>query len=160
RRAYAQETAIGYLEELLPVVEPEQRGEVLLQLAEALSIKGDWAAAENAVAQARSSAEEVGDTAGVASSRVARAELDRKQGRYAGAEQELSAAGAAFLEGGDVAGRGRVLHLRGTLESQQGHPAAARAAYEESLSLRRELGDEDGVAAMLTNLALVAEDEG
>jgi class 3 adenylate cyclase/tetratricopeptide (TPR) repeat protein len=160
RATYAQETAIGYLEQLLPVVEPDQRGEVLLQLAEALTIGGDWAAAEDAVARARASAEEVGDTAGVANSRVARAELDRKQGRYAGAEEELAAAEAAFGEIRDVAGRGRVLHLRGTLESQQGHPGRARAAYEESLALRRDLDDEAGVAAMLTNLALVAEDEG
>jgi adenylate cyclase len=160
RATYAQETAIAYLEELLPIVEPLQRDDVLLMLAEALSIGGDWAAAEDAVASARASAEETGDTAGVANARVARAELDRKQGRYAEAEAELVAAEAAFTDVGDVVGRGQVLHLRGTLESQQGHPAEARAAYEESLTLRRELGDEAGVAAMLTNLALVAEDEG
>jgi class 3 adenylate cyclase/tetratricopeptide (TPR) repeat protein len=157
RAAYAQETAIGYLEALLPVVEPEQRHAVLLQLAEALTIGGDWAAAEDAVGRARASAEEVGDTAGVANSRVARAELDRKQGRYAEAEAELVAAERAFTEIDDRDGRARVLHLHGTLQSQQGHPEAARAAYDESLALRRELGDEAGVAAMLTNLALVAE---
>jgi adenylate cyclase len=160
RAAYAQETAIGYLQQLLPVVEPEQRDDVLLRLAEALTIGGDWAAAEDAVARARASAEEVGDTLGVANARVARAELARKQGRYAEAEEELSAAEEAFSAIGDVAGRGQVLHLRGTLESQQGHPQRARAAYEESLTLRRSLGDDAGVAAMLTNLALVAEDEG
>ncbi len=54
----------------------------------------------------------------------------------------------------------RVLHLRGTLASQQGDPSTARTAYQASLEVRRELGDEAGVAAMLTNLALVAEDEG
>ena len=52
-----------------------------------------------------------------------------------------------------------MLHLRGTLASQQGHPDQARAAYEASLALREGLGDEAGVAALLTNLALVAEDE-
>ena len=52
-----------------------------------------------------------------------------------------------------------MLHLRGTLASQQGHPDQARAAYESSLALREALGDEAGVAALLTNLALVAEDE-
>jgi tetratricopeptide (TPR) repeat protein len=160
RAAYAQATAIAYLEQLLPIVEPDQRAGVLLQLAEALAIGGDWGAAEDAVRRARDAAEEAGDVAGVASARVARAELERKQGRYAEAESELSAAEAAFSEVDDRDGRARVLHLRGTLESQQGHPEQARAAYEESLDLRRELGDEAGVAAMLTNLALVAEDEG
>jgi class 3 adenylate cyclase/tetratricopeptide (TPR) repeat protein len=160
RAAYAQETAVAYLEELLPIAEPEHRHDVLLRLAEALTIGGDWTAAEDAVARARASAEEAGDTAGVAHARVARAELARKQGRYAEAETELMAAELAFSQVDDVAGRGQVLHLRGTLESQQGHTAPARAAYEESMALRRDLGDEAGVAAMLTNLALVAEDEG
>ena len=160
RAAYAQETAISYLEQLLPIVDADERPEVLLRLAEALEIGGDWAAAEDAVARARTAAEDIGEAAGVARSRVARAELARKQGRYAEAEAELSAAETAFVELGDVGGRARVLHLRGTLQSQQGHPERARAAYEESLALRRDLGDEAGVAAMLTNLALVAEDEG
>ncbi|HEY2878043.1 AAA family ATPase [Nocardioides sp.] len=160
RAAYAQETAISYLEQLLPIVDADEQPEVLLQLAEELEIDGDWAAAEDAVARARAAAEEVGEAADVARSRVAGAELARKQGRYAEAEAELSAAETAFVELGELAGRARVLHLRGTLESQQGHPERARAAYDESLALRRDLGDEAGVAAMLTNLALVAEDEG
>ena len=157
RAAYAQESAIAYLEQLLPIVEPDQRDDVLLQLADALAIGGDWAGAEDAVARARAAAEEVGDVAGLARSRVARAELARKQGRYAEAEAELAAAESAFTELGDDDGRARVLHLRGTLENQQGHPERARAVYEECLALRRELADDAGVAAMLTNLALVAE---
>lgn len=160
RAAYAQETAISYLEQVLPIVEREERAEVLLQLAEAQEIAGEWAAAEDAVSRARAAADEAGDVGGVARARVAHAELARKQGRYADAEQELSAAESAFVEVGDFAGRGRVLHLRGTLASQQGHPDQARAAYQQSLALRRELGDAAGVAAMLTNLAVVAEHVG
>ena len=160
RAAYAQETAIAYLEQLLPIVEPDERDDVLLQLAEALTIGGDWAAAEDAVRRARASAEEVGDVTGVANSRVARAELDRKQGRYAEAEAELAAAESAFTAIGDRDGQARVLHLRGTLSNQQGHPERAQDGLPESLALRRELGDDAGVAAMLTNLALVAEHVG
>jgi class 3 adenylate cyclase/tetratricopeptide (TPR) repeat protein len=160
RAAYAQQTAISYLEQVLPIVDADERVEVLLQLAEAQEIGGDWGAAEDNVARARAAAEEVGDVGGVARARVARGELARKQGRYAEAEEELSAAEVAFAEIGDTAGRGRVLNLRGTLESQQGHPDLARAAYEESLALRRELGDDAGVAAMLSNLAVVAEHVG
>jgi adenylate cyclase len=160
RAAYANQTAISYLEQVLPIVEPDERSAVLLELAEALEIGGDWVAAEDAVARARESAEMVADAAGAARARTARAELARKQGRYAEALAELEAAEEAFTEVGDQGGRGRVLHLRGTLASQQGHVDEARTAYEASLALREELGDEAGVAAMLTNLALVAEDEG
>ncbi|MBF4765508.1 AAA family ATPase [Nocardioides islandensis] len=160
RAAYANEAAISYLEQLLPLVEADDRNEVLLQLAESLEVGGNWAGAEDAVTQARAAAEEVADEAGVARARTAQAELARKQGRYVEAESELAAAEAAFTDVGDEAGRARVLHLRGTLASQQGHPDQARAAYESSLALREALGDEAGVAALLTNLALVAEDEG
>jgi tetratricopeptide (TPR) repeat protein len=160
RASYAMEAAISYLEQVLPLVDDEERNGVLLQLAEALEVRGDWAAAEDAVSRAREAAEAVADEAGVARARTATAELARKQGRYVEAESELAAAEAAFLDVGDETGRARVLHLRGTLASQQGHPDQARAAYEASLELRERLGDEAGVAALLTNLALVAEDEG
>ena len=159
RAAYANEAAITYLEELLPLVGDAERNGVLLQLAESLEVRGDWAAAEDAVSRAREAAEGVADAAGVARARTATAELARKQGRFVEAESELTAAEAAFVEIGEETGQARVLHLRGTLASQQGHPDQARAAYEASLALRQSLGDEAGVAALLTNLALVAEDE-
>ena len=160
RAAYANEAAISYLWQLLPLVEAAERNGVLLEIAESLEVGGDWGAAEDAVADARKAAEALGDVAGVARARTARAELDRKQGRYAEAEAELAEAEAAFSLVDDDHGRARVMHLRGTLASQQGHPDQARAAYEASLALRQRLGDEAGTAALLTNLALVAEDEG
>ena len=159
RAAYANAAAIFYLEQVLPLVEPGERNGVLLQLAESLEVGGDWAAAEDAVARARESAELERDLGGVARARTAHAELARKQGRYAEAEGELTAAETAFAEIGDEVGGARVLHLSGTLASQQGHPDRARVAYEASLALRERLGDEAGIAALLTNLALVAEDE-
>ncbi|WP_151083240.1 AAA family ATPase [Nocardioides cynanchi] len=159
RASYANETAISYLEQALPLVAPEEQNAVLLQLAEARELGGDWAGAEEAVARALRAADDTDDLAGSARARTARAELARKQGRYTEALTELEAAEEAFTRVGDEAGRGRVLHLRGTLASQQGHVEEARAAYEASLALRERLGDEAGVAAMLTNLALVAEDE-
>ncbi|MGB0099849.1 MAG: tetratricopeptide repeat protein [Nocardioides sp.] len=159
RAVYANEVAISYLEQALPLVDPAERHGVLLQIADSLVVRGDWAAAEDAVARARESAELLDDQVGLARVRTTRAELDRKQGRFAEAERELLAAEAAFAEVGDRVGMAEVLHLRGTLCSQQGHPDLAREAYEASLVLREGLGDEAGVAALLTNLALVAEDE-
>ncbi len=159
RAAYANAAAISYLEQVLPLVEPDERHGVLLELAESLEVGGDWVAAEDAVSRARDSAELENQPGGVAQARIAQADLARKQGRYAEAETELAAAETTFLEIGDQAGQARVLHLRGTLASMQGHPDRARAAYESSLALRQITGDEAGVAALLTNLALVAEDE-
>ncbi len=159
RAAYANETAITYLEQLLPLVEPDERP----------ACCSSWPRRSRSAATGRPPRtpsraparrpRRSGTPPGSPAPASPRAELARKQGRYVEAESELAAAETAFVEVGDVAGRARVLHLRGTLDSQQGHPDQARAAYEASLALREALGDEAGVAALLTNLALVAEDE-
>ncbi len=160
RRTYDLDRAVDLLQRALPLVDPAERAPVLLSLAEALEARGDWAGGEDAVARALEAAEDAEDHRSAARARVARAELERKQGRYAAAAAGLDAAERAFAGLDDKSGRARVLHLRGTLASQQGDPAAARAAYQESLDLRQAEGDAEGVAAMLTNLALCAEDEG
>jgi predicted ATPase/class 3 adenylate cyclase/Tfp pilus assembly protein PilF len=56
--------------------------------------------------------------------------------------------------------RAKALHGAGTLAWAQGEYVAARSLYEESLALRRELGDKLGIAASLNNLALVAQQQG
>ena len=160
RATYAVAAALDHLQQVLPLVEPDERPDVLLQLADAWEIDGDWTQAEDAAGRALEAAIEVGDRRSEGLAKVTHAELHRKQGRYADARAALDRAAMDFVEVDDAAGTARVLHLRGTLASQQGDPAAARAAYQASLDVRRGLGDEAGVAAMLTNLALVAEDEG
>jgi class 3 adenylate cyclase/tetratricopeptide (TPR) repeat protein len=160
RRAWANAAAVAYLELALPQVEADELPDVLLRLAEAQELAGDWAAAEATLDRCLHAALDVASTVHHARALAAQAELARKQGRYAEAEELLITAELEFVEAGERSGVGRVLHLRGTLASQQGDPQAARSSYEASLRVRRELGDEEGVAALLTNLALVAEDEG
>ena len=43
RSAYANEAAISYLEQVLPLVDDDERSGVLLQLGESLEVRGDWA---------------------------------------------------------------------------------------------------------------------
>jgi adenylate cyclase len=52
--------------------------------------------------------------------------------------------------------RAGVLKSLGTLANQQGDSAQARKMYEESLSIRRSLGEKMGVAVLLNNLGMVA----
>ena len=161
RAAYANEAAISYLWQLLPLVEPDERNGVLLQLAESLEVGGDWSAAEDAVADAREAAESLGDVAGVARARTARAELDRKQGRYAEAEGELEEAEAAFSLVDDDHGPGPGDAPAWHAGLPAGAPGPGQGGVRgEPRALRQRLGDEAGTAALLTNLALVAEDEG
>ncbi len=55
--------------------------------------------------------------------------------------------------------RARVATSTGALAAAQGDFAAARAAFEECLALKRELGDLEGVAAALTNLGTLAYEQ-
>jgi predicted ATPase/class 3 adenylate cyclase len=54
------------------------------------------------------------------------------------------------------AAQAKALHGAGVLATQTGDYAGARAAYEESLAIRREIGDRSGTANTLSNLGIVA----
>jgi predicted ATPase/DNA-binding XRE family transcriptional regulator len=56
--------------------------------------------------------------------------------------------------------RASALNGAGALVYDQGDYAAARMFHEESLALRRELGDQRGIAGSLNNLGNVAKDQG
>ncbi len=68
----------------------------------------------------------------------------------------LRAGGAAQR----TAARAKVLNGAGLLAYHQLDYATARAQHEESLAIRRELGDRKGVAASLNNLGIVTLDQG
>ncbi len=59
-----------------------------------------------------------------------------------------------------TAARAKALHGAGNLATYQGDYAAARALNEENLTLRRALGDEEGVAGALNNLGAIAHHQG
>jgi predicted ATPase/Tfp pilus assembly protein PilF len=54
----------------------------------------------------------------------------------------------------------RALNGAGNLAQWQGDYASARALHEESLAIRREIGDKSGISASLNNLGLVAQEQG
>jgi len=54
----------------------------------------------------------------------------------------------------------KALNAAGGLASSQGDYATARSMHEESLAIRRELRDTEGIASSLNNLGLVADDQG
>ena len=70
--------------------------------------------------------------------------------------EALSRVGAA----GRTALRARALNGAGNLADNQGDYEVARALYEESLSIRRELGDKQGIANTLNNLGIVSKEQG
>src|SRR5206468_2248739 len=56
--------------------------------------------------------------------------------------------------------RAKALNGAGGLAWQQGDYEAARALHQESLAIKRELGDKGGIAASVNNLGLVADSQG
>jgi predicted ATPase/class 3 adenylate cyclase/Tfp pilus assembly protein PilF len=56
--------------------------------------------------------------------------------------------------------RAKALNGAGNLAYSQGDYASAHAYYEESLTIRREVGDRSGIAGSLNNLGLVAHSQG
>ncbi|HMQ34899.1 MAG TPA: tetratricopeptide repeat protein, partial [Chloroflexaceae bacterium] len=110
--------------------------------------------------RARRGALALGDLAGAVQTLADLGEVARLQGDYARAglcfAESQSVAETAPRTPELLAARANALKGAGTLASQQGDRAEARALYEQSLAIRRELGDRPGEAAMLNNLGLVA----
>jgi predicted ATPase/class 3 adenylate cyclase/DNA-binding CsgD family transcriptional regulator len=59
-----------------------------------------------------------------------------------------------------MAARAKALKAAGTLAAEQGDYVAAHARYEESLAIRRELGDKLEIANLLSNQGIVARYQG
>lgn len=74
---------------------------------------------------------------------------------WARLESVLSREAAAATESGRSA-RAKALHGAATLAVQRGDLATARRLFEESLEIKRELGDPSAIAATLNNLGVVA----
>ncbi len=72
----------------------------------------------------------------------------------------FSALLAAASSGLPAAERANALNAAGAMAHQQGDYPAARALHEESLTLRRTLGDQRGIASSLNNLGNMAFFEG
>ena len=157
---YANDAAVAYYRQVVPLLDEANRGKVLVDLGKTLELRGDRDDASAAYAEALALARSRGDAQAEARSEAAEGELRRKQGRY-GESLELFAAARAKLEAvGDRTGVAEVLHFAAVLAAQQGATDTARARFEESLALRRALEDRRQIAASLNGLAIVAEYEG
>ncbi len=66
----------------------------------------------------------------------------------------------AGMAGGEKATRAKALNWSGVFAWKQGDYRAAQVSYEQSLAIRRELGDRRGVGAVLNNQGLLAYEQG
>ncbi len=157
---YNNEAAVDYYRRLLPLLEQDEKGPVLLRLGDVLVVLGRWDEAREQFQQALSLAEERGDRRAEAQAQAVTGEFYRKQGRYQEALAFLEQARAGFELMNDETGLGQVLHSAGTLSAQQGNFEAALSFYTRSLEIRRRLHDLPRIASLLSNLGILSRQAG
>ncbi|MEZ4622237.1 MAG: tetratricopeptide repeat protein [Caldilineaceae bacterium] len=122
--------------------------------------QGDYNEALQWMEQARTTFAQENDPAGVSYLWADIGEVYRLQGNYADAqgyyEESLQLAATVPTTKARLAVRAHALKGAGTVATWQGDYTAARLLNEESLAIRRELGDKPGAAALLNNLGIVA----
>lgn len=100
-----------------------------------------------------------GDTLGVANALNLLATLATDEKRYDAARQYCREA-LELWPASHFVGRGKTLHNWARVEQENGHSQEARRIYEEALQMRRQAGDERGLAITLTNLGTLAKEAG
>jgi len=122
--------------------------------------QGEYREAMQWLGQAKAGLESLGDLAAVSQVMTDSGEVSRHLGAFVEAKQwyedALRLADAVQDEERRLQARAQALKGAGTLAAQQGDNPTARARYEESLAIRRALGDKPGAATLLHNLGIIA----
>jgi class 3 adenylate cyclase/tetratricopeptide (TPR) repeat protein len=122
--------------------------------------RGVYAEAEEWLMRAHETYQQLNDTAGLSHVLSNIAEIYRLQGKYEEARsfyyESLKLAEQITEVRDRQAARAHALKGAGTVATWQGDYVTGREMNQESLLLRRELGDTPGVATLLNNLGIIA----
>lgn len=122
--------------------------------------RGDYPAAQAWMERSLADFARAGDPAGRSLAAADVGEILRLQGRYVEAlaqyDESLALAAAVADEASRLAARAHALKGAGTVATWQGDYDEARRLNDESLAIRRELGDVPGVAVLLNNQGIIA----
>jgi class 3 adenylate cyclase/tetratricopeptide (TPR) repeat protein len=140
--------------------DPASHAQAQRALGWLLRKRGEYPEAEAWLVRARERFQRLGNPAGLSNVLADIGEIYRLQGQYLEArgyyDQSLELAASITDLPLRQAARAHALRGAGTVATWQGDYAAARVLNEESLAIRRDLGDKPGVAVLLNNLAIVA----
>lgn len=157
---YANAAAIDYYRRLLPLLNPDDKVEILRKLGSVLELTGKWDDAKTLYEEAIQLAERISDLLALAWCQVALAENFRKKGAYAETNEWLEKARTNFETLDEREGISQVLKYFGTINAQKGIYDAATDYYEQSLAIERRQGDKQGIGNLLSNLGIVARFQG
>jgi tetratricopeptide (TPR) repeat protein len=160
KAGYANEAAVEHFERLLPLLAPDQTGDVHLQLGAVWHLVGRWADAEQAYRRAMEVAERNGDRPLLAASKRDLGILLMRTRSYAQGVRWLSQAAGELERLGDLPGLAAALDRLAFAAIQQGAYADAGAAADRHLAIATRAGDQQEASGALHNLGLVAWDAG
>ncbi|HEU5010941.1 MAG TPA: AAA family ATPase, partial [Roseiflexaceae bacterium] len=154
KAVYANQTAIYYYDQLLPLLPDNEKSDALLDMGEVLQLIGKWPEAEAAYRQALALAEQTGDMLAVARSEDALGYLLSYTESYDEGLRWLTAARATFEEHGDQRGLGKTLEHLSFLHSQRSEYAEALRCAEQQRQIAAALNDHVGLSNAEANMGL------
>jgi class 3 adenylate cyclase/tetratricopeptide (TPR) repeat protein len=160
KAGYANEAAVEYFERLLPLLTPDQTGEVLLELGAVWHLVGRWADAEQTYRRAMQVASGRDDRPLLAASKRDLGILMMRTRSYAQGVAWLTEAAGELERLGDLRGLATALDRLAFAAIQQGADKDADAAAGRHLALATKTGDQREASRALLNLGLVAWDAG
>src|SRR6185295_17822283 len=130
-------------------------GDVLHAMGVAHQRLGEYAPAIAKYGDAAAIRQTIGDKRGTAVSLKNRASVRILMGQFAEAEPDLRRASEIYAKIGDRKGLADVASDLGALHEGRGEYVLARKAYQDSLRIRRDLGDEQLIAQSYDNVGYV-----
>ncbi len=153
--AYANEAAVEYYQHLLPLLVPEEQGDIMLNLGEVWQLTGHWAEAEQMYRQAFELAQTMNDDSRMARCQLLLGHLLSHNQAYQEAIKWLEQARQKFSHLEDHAGLIRAFSHLSFVCVQQGRYDQALSYSEQQLDLATQTGDRAGVSAAAENIGLV-----
>jgi class 3 adenylate cyclase/tetratricopeptide (TPR) repeat protein len=160
KAGFANEAAVQQFQRLLPLLAPDETGEVLLQLGAVWHLVGRWDEAEQAYRGAMEVAERGADHPLLAASKRDLGILLMRTRSYEQGVAWLSEAAAELERLGDVRGLATALDRLAFAAIQRGEYSDAEAAANRHLAIATRAADHREVSGALHNLGLVTWDAG
>jgi class 3 adenylate cyclase/tetratricopeptide (TPR) repeat protein len=160
KAAYANVAAVEHYERLLPLLAPDETGEVLVELGAVWQLTGRWTEAERAYRKAMEIASGSGRREILAASQRDLGDLFMFTQSYAEAVGWLTRAAEEFERLGDRSGLSRTLDRITYALYRQGTYDQALAAAERHFAIATEAGDPAGMSIALNHTGLVRMNTG
>jgi len=159
QKNYANDAALEYYEQLLPLLKDEkEKTQIHLKRGQVLEFMGKW---DDAKSDYRAALEVAKDNMALkASAQFALGKLNRLRGDHESALNWLKRAKEVRTRLEDTAGRAQVLIETGMVLHRKGEYEQAREHINEGRALAREAGDKFNIALALSNLGHVGYRQG